>query len=137
MKSNHLFYSLLILVISLAACVKKTDDHVTDTTDRVAPELSITAPTNGAQLTLGNVAVMGSTSDNDDLHDLHLGLNETGSTTEIWAADPTVHELKSYVISSTIPSAKLAAGKSYVLTAVSEDHNGNKKTITVQFSVKP
>ena len=133
------FHKILVLAslfaITATVACKKTETPTT-TTDTEAPALTITAPIAGAMPQVADaVAVTGTTSDNDELHELTLELRKTGTTAVLWTKSPIVHDLKSYSFSETIPSG-LATGD-YTLTATAEDHNDLKTIKTVAFMVMP
>lgn len=119
---------LSALVITITGCKKPENEK---------PEIEITSPADNAMITTGStIAITGTVTDNDELHEMSIKVMRHSDDSLIQAWYPTVHAMESYAFSETL-TINVSAETEYHLEVEAEDHDGNKTSAERHFSVKP
>lgn len=127
MQIKSLLFAAFCL-LTIAAC---KHDHEDDTT---APVLTIAEPAENDSVS-GEVHIEGDVTD-ESLHELSIKITKDSDGSEVFSATPEVHDLTAYHFHEHWEQT-VSAETAVTLTIIVEDHNENKTTKTVKFTVKP
>ena len=129
---NTLFCFILLGLITLIGCHKS---HDVDTTDTVAPVLTLTTPTDNVVITNGqNVTITGKATDDKNMHEMSIKITNDANSAVLYQEAPIVHDKTSFDINSTWKTSITAATNATLTVSVS-DHNSHTTTKTVKFKI--
>lgn len=124
-----LYFLPFLTLLALASCKHEAIDNL-------PPVANITQPLNMSTYHNGDTLfVQGTVSDNDDLHEMYVGLHTPSDT--LFSATPDVHGLSSYTLDSLWVVTGISANTNAVFQLIVADHNENVDTTNLYLTLMP